>query len=305
MTSVSHLWWVALSYRKHIKRSLKRSFQHVCHPFHCSPQHVTTLHIEGGKDVGGVAVRNDELFVACHGSNTIQVFNSRPPFSRQEDIQVEGLNETIDITVCNTKSLLFIADRGTEYAIWRVNLTAVKQTDKFLAMQWEPLSLSVNNSRLLITPENGSSLYVYGDDGQEAHHIPLPRYMYASHAVELTPHSYLVSHHNRVINVSSLRDSVSEVDLNGRVIRSFNDDIDLIRFNGPDHMVLYNNHVIVADTDNDRIILLKSNLQLKRILINALNRGQPMRLCLTSSRLLAVSHLCSSDIDIYQVYKHK
>jgi len=233
---------------------------------------------------------------------TQSVFNSRPPFSRQEDIQVEGLNDPIDIAVCNTKSSLFISDGGTENAIWRVNLTAVKQTDKFLAMQWRPFSLSVNNSRLLITPRDGESLYVYGDDGQEAHHIPLPGYMYASHAVESTQKSFIVSYYNRYIDDSShVSHSVSEVDLNGRIIRSFNDDIDLIQFNWPHYMVLYNNHVIVADMDNDRIILLKSNLQLKRILINSLNRERPERLCMTASRLLAVSYLYSTKIDIYQV----
>jgi len=181
------------------------------------------------------------------------VFNSRPPFSRQEDIQVEGLNDPTDIAVCKTKSSLFISDRGTECAIWRVNLTAIKQTDKFLAMQWRPQSLSVNNSQLLITPRDGDSLYIYGDDGQEAHHIPLLLYMYARHAVELTQNSYLVSHRNRFFNDSSHPNSVSEVDLNGWVIRSFNDDIDLIRFNVPLYMFLYNNHVIVADMYNDRI----------------------------------------------------
>ena len=54
MLAVSHLWWDALSYRKYIKRLLKRSFKRVCHPFGCSPQHVTSLHIEGGKNVWGV-----------------------------------------------------------------------------------------------------------------------------------------------------------------------------------------------------------------------------------------------------------
>jgi len=209
------MWYETLTYRKYNKRQLKRSFKRLCHPFQCSTQHVTTLQIEGGKNVIGVAVLKNELFVACLWSNTIKVFNSRPPFSRQEDIQVEGLNDPTDIAVCKTKSSLFISDRGTECAIWRVNLTAIKQTDKFLAMQWRPQSLSVNNSQLLITPRDGDSLYIYGDDGQEAHHIPLLLYMYARHAVELTQNSYLVSHRNRFFNDSSHPNSVSEVDLNG------------------------------------------------------------------------------------------
>ena len=44
-----------------------------------------------GKNVWGVSVLKDELYVACDGSNIIQVFDSRPPFSRQGDIKVQDL----------------------------------------------------------------------------------------------------------------------------------------------------------------------------------------------------------------------
>jgi len=73
LSAVSSLWRTIFNYRKFNKRQLKRSFKRVCHPFKCSPQHVTTLHIEGGNDVMGVAVWKNELFVACQGSNTISV----------------------------------------------------------------------------------------------------------------------------------------------------------------------------------------------------------------------------------------
>jgi len=200
-------------------------------------------------------------------SNTIRVFDSRPPFSRQEDIQVEGMDNATDITVCNKSSSLFIADSGTEYAIWRVKFLATKQIEKFLIMQWQPLSLSVSNIRLLITPGDGFSLYLYGDDGKELNHIELPRYMVACHAVETTHKTYLVSH--LINDPSHLIHSVTEVNADGRVVRSFNDPI---QFNRPRYMVLDNNHVIVADFFNNHIIILKSNLQFKRILTNSLNR---------------------------------
>ena len=77
ITAVSHLWWDALSYRKYIKRLLQQYFKRVCRPYKCSPEQVTSLHIKGDKnDVCGVAVLNNELLVACGGSNTIQVFYS-------------------------------------------------------------------------------------------------------------------------------------------------------------------------------------------------------------------------------------
>jgi hypothetical protein len=62
-----------------------------------------------------------------------------------------------------------------------------------------------------------------------------------------------------------------------------------------------NNHVIVADRLNERVVVLKSDLQLKRVLIPSLDR-QPMRLCLSKSTgLLFIRYLNSSDIDIYKV----
>ena len=104
MWAVSHFWWEALGYRKYIKRLIKRSFKRVCHPFECSPQQLTSLHIEGGKNVQGVAVLNNEICVArVAWSNTIQVFDSRPPFIHREDIKVQGLENASDIAVC-TKS---------------------------------------------------------------------------------------------------------------------------------------------------------------------------------------------------------
>jgi hypothetical protein len=74
---------------------------------------------------------------------------------------------------------------------------------------------------------------------------------------------------------------VSEVDIKGQVIRSFSsehNDINSIKFDEPYYLVLDdNNDVIVADTRNERIVILKSDLQLKRVLISSLD-GHPKRL---------------------------
>ena len=113
--------------------------------------------------------------------------------------------------------------------------------------------------------------------------------MLALHAVATTRNTYIVSHRNRCIqDTSSHLHSVTEFDVNGRVIRTFNDNIDSIHFNSPDYLVLDNDHVLVADRCNERIILLKSDSQLKRIFIIELHGKQPNIMCLTSSRLLVI-----------------
>jgi hypothetical protein len=95
--------------------------------------------------------------------------------------------------------------------------------------------------------------------------------------VETTHNTYIVSHRNRWYgDTESEHNSVSEVNVDGRVVRTFNSqhiDIGSIQFNAPWYMALDdNNHVIVADHLNERVVVLKSDLQLKRVLIPSLDR---------------------------------
>jgi hypothetical protein len=147
-------------------------------------------------------------------------------------------------------------------------------------------------------------MVLYNDDDSELNHIQLPKYMEALHAVETTNKTYVVCYCTRYIGSGEV-DSVSELDVDGRVVRTFNNqhiDIDTIKFDSPQYLVTDgNNHVIVADCDRNRIVVLKSNLQLKRVLISILN-GQPMRLCLSKSTgLMFINNLNSSNIEIYEV----
>ena len=165
------------------------------------------------------------------------------------------------------------------------------------------MSLSINSSRLLITPSDGAALFLYNDDGSESNRIQLPKYMNALHAIETTHKTFIVCY-QRYIGSEEV-DSVSELDVDGRVVRTFNNqhnDIDTIKFNDPRYLAIDdNNHVIVSDWGNKRVVLLKSNLQLKRVLIPTLD-GQPIGLCLSKSTgLMFINYANASSIDIYQV----
>jgi hypothetical protein len=135
-----------------------------------------------------------------------------------------------------------------------VNLLNSKQVDKFITVEWLPVSLSINSSRLLITPYDGAALFLYNDDGSELNHIQLPKYMWAQHAVETTHKTYVVCYLKRRHIRSEEVDSVSELDVDGRVVRTFSNqkiDIVTIKFNYPRYMATDgNNHVIVADWRN-------------------------------------------------------
>jgi hypothetical protein len=305
LSSVSKVWWRTIFSRIFYLQSLQHYFSRVCHPFKSIPQQLESLHIEN-QLVNGVAEFNYKLFAICEGSTTVHVFNSSSPFNRLENIELRGLIDPLDIVVCSDTSQLYIAD-CQQCAIWRVNLLSYKQVDKFISTQWQPYSLSTKSRRLLITPGDGDALFIYGDDGVLLKHIQLPRYMNATHAMETTHNTYIVSYLSRLGDtLLSEYESVSEIDINGRVVRIFDsqhNDIGSIQFNKPLYLALAgNNHVIVADSYNERIVVLNEDLQLKRVLINSSHGQQPARLYLSQrTGLLFIAMDQSSDIHVYDV----
>jgi hypothetical protein len=301
---VSTTWWRTITYSTHSKQVLKRYFKRFWSPFKRHPQRLQCQRIEGNADC--LTEFNGQLYVGVCGSASVQVFESRSPFSRLYDIKVEGLISPWDIVVCGDTSQLYIAEGLPFSVIRRVNLLCIKDSDVLISVQWGPRSLSVNSRRLLITPEDGAELFLYNNEGSQLNCIKLPDYMLATHAVETTHNTYIVSHFNRRIGDTDPEfHSVSEVNVDGRVVRTFHSqhiDIGSIQFKRPEYMALDdNNHVIVVDQHNERVVVLKSDLQLKRVLIQSL--GQlPTNVCLSKSTgLLFITYMNSPDIEIYKV----
>ena len=148
MWAVSHLWWEALDYRKYIERLLKRSFKQVCHPFECSPQHVTSRRIEGGQNVCGVAV-NYLLHVKGPAQSKCLMADHRSVVKKISKYKGWKIQMTLLYVASRVNSIL----RNTDYkqrAICRVMLLSNEPADKFITIQWKPRRLSVNSCRLLI-----------------------------------------------------------------------------------------------------------------------------------------------------------
>ena len=127
--------------------------------------------------------------------------------------------------------------------------------------------------------------------------------MRAWHAMETTHKTYTVSYGKRYLQSEDV-DGVSELDAEGRVVRTFNNphiDAASVKFNWPRYLAIDGqNHVIVADSRNKRVVVLTSSWQLKPVLIQT--DGEPWRLCLSKSTgLMFVNNYNSYNIDIYQV----
>ena len=201
LCAVSKLWRRTLTYREYNKRRVQRYFRHVCRPLRCTTRLKETLVVGGS--VWGVAEHDGKLYVACQNSDRIQVFDSEKSFSRLEDIVILRLHSPNDISACKKTSCLYVADYDasqSQCVIWRVNLTVEKEpAEMFITTPgcW-PISLSVNEGRLLMTCRYDTVLRLYDDEGALTKNIALPLNMEPLNAVEISAGRLVVSHGSRI-----------------------------------------------------------------------------------------------------------
>ena len=152
----------------------------------------------------------------------------------------------------------------------------------------------MSSIHLLITQYGGYALFLYGDDSSQLNNIKLPCHMIATHSVETTHKTYIVSHRYRHFNdIGQLKfKGVSEVDVNGRVVRIglFNSDkIDSVLFNRSQHLVLDGNSHVIGSMST-LFYWIKNGF-----LISA--TGHQQRLCLSKS---TVTPITSSELSCHQ-----
>jgi hypothetical protein len=117
LCAVSLQWWRILTCRLRVKLALKRHFREICRPFKCSPEQLTglsadfeDLRVADDRTVNGVSEFNGKLYVICSESDSVSVFVSSPPFSRCDDIRIQGMTSPVDIVTCSDTGQLYIAD---------------------------------------------------------------------------------------------------------------------------------------------------------------------------------------------------
>jgi len=216
-----------------------------------------------------------------------------PPYAPLDEILLEGLGRSTDIVGCRATRFLFVADYNGK-CIWRVNVDSGgddggddddEEEDVASALEWlrtdyRPWSMSTAAGRLVVTPFNGSSLYVYRCDGDEnrpgqlIRSVRLPSYMVARHAVE-TPvdrDTFLVAHTGR--GLWTMHDQVTQVDVDGRVVRFYGSrrGDDQRKLDRPTYLVALGSAigggVLVADYFNRRIVKLHDGLEFDGIVMS-------------------------------------
>jgi len=148
-------------------------------------------------EVSGVTYLDNIMYVICHESFTVRLYNTDTLSPLDVVINVTGMEDPRDIVVCRHDRQLYVAERE---CIWRVSvddhsyvkwMTTQSSTDTFHVN-----TLSLTSRRLLVTSVYPPTLRQYSTvDSQLLHHIPLPQYVWwLHHAVETTRQTFVIGH---------------------------------------------------------------------------------------------------------------
>ena len=214
---------------------------------------------------------DDKIFVVCYESDRIRVFGLNN--EQLEDIKVKGLKEPWDIVACSETRSLYVADWESPGCVWRVS-TDGRVINKFLpttTKSFRPWSLSVTSGRLLVTTDD-DVLLLYGADGVELKRLSFTDMSDLHHAVETSRGTFVFCH-------LKPQPQVVEVDGDGRIISVYNDQQQLTL---PCHLSIDSEgKMFIADFNKQHILLLTSDLQLDRVLLDTQHNQlvkQPSRL---------------------------
>ena len=205
------------------------------------------------------------------------------------DIKVNGLRQPYDIVACERTSQLYIADVK---CVWRVSSdgTDIKHwLPKSPDNTFQPDTLSVTSTRLLVTSPHTCQLRQFDADGDELRRVQLPDRMYPRHAVESPTGTFIISRYDTQLK----QRQVVEVNTGGEVLRQFSGS-HLIPLGVTPHVAVDSHgNIFVADERIRHILLLDNHLSLRRVIIDEhqLNYKSPWRLCYREDKgqLLVVS----------------
>ena len=266
-----------------------------------------------GRWVRGVTQLHNVVYIVYDWSSVISRFNA-VSHRRFADITVRDMNSQsvkrminpCDIAACQQTAQLYVADNPTSShapgSVWRVSSDGEDVNHLLPKSPWDttdtinPHALSVTSSRLLVTSYN--QLIQFDAVGDELCRFSLSD---PQRAVESPTGTFIVSH--KSTRLKQWR--VSEVNTRGRVLRQFSGSRLLPLGYTPHVAVDSQGNIFVADWDRRQILLLNSELALRRVIIDEhqLNDKIPWRLCYNEqSRQLLVGFV-GEDVAVFAVIR--
>lgn len=221
------------------------------------------------------------------------------------------------MSACPTRRNLYVADWGAGGdeggQVLEINLSnrdievrsriCIQGVDK-------PRKLSLNKDDLLIVCGNRLVFYRL-DEFVEIKHIDLPENSEPQHAVVTASGTFLVGHGQQL----DLPHRVTELSADGKTqIRSYGGNTSgrlVGQLSWPAHLCLGTEdgggRVILADCDNDRLLMLTAELQLERLLINKDDDDidKPRRLCYVKRSGTLLVGLDFGFVDVYLIRRRR
>ena len=235
---------------------------------------MSVLCVVVGDDVMGVTQLHDVVYIVCSGESSIIRFDA-VTHHRLADITVKDMSDPWDIIACQQTAQLYVADTA---CVWRVSSDGEDMKHllpKSPSDTIKPRTLSVTSSRLLVTSRDTKQLRQFDAVGDELRRVDLPDYMEPRHAMESFTGTFIVSHRN----TQQKHGRVSEVNTGGQVLRQFSGSHLLPLSRTPHVAVDSQGNIFVADYDWCHILMLDSELALRRVVDeHQLNYKTPFRL---------------------------
>lgn len=229
----------------------------LCHSF--QPK---LLDRNGEKEVCGLTILEDELFIAIRNSSSIEVFDLD---TCQPKRQMIGLNDVSDLASCADVNHLFVyCDSSESKGVSLVELNGV--ISRCWPVHYESARISLTGDTCVVTGCNTNRLSEYTLTGHPVHQIALDAFtniLHLWHALRFDDRYFVISHG---IDSDAIH-GVCIIDNNGNVLRSYEGPRDVLDI--PMHLAFGDRRsLFVADLNNMRILQLNSVLELNKELIS-------------------------------------
>lgn len=247
-------------------------------------------------EIYGLAILNEELFICRIHRSDVEVYDTTM-FKYKTEWRVQDLLNPTDL-VCNGNHLCFFdfKDLGQDCEIFIVTSSGELVNKWSTGNNWGTISAAKDLHIILIAyPTN--RLIEYSPDGQLLRQIVLTGadILNPWHAIKLTNGDYVVCYgryglQQHRVSVVRLSAEVNENEINigeNNVIKSFGGEkgSSSAKMDVPIRLdVSTNGFIYVADHHNGRILVLDTELKLKRELVSANDLGHPRRLHLDEEK---------------------
>lgn len=294
-----------------------------CQPFCVCPRPLASQ-IDGNcrsRDVFGLAVFDDLIFVARRQMEKISVYRATGQHEHVEDIDVKSCFLPTCLIASESNGCLFLADK-TQSCVWRVQASChsdeltkkmTERVEKLFSLRKcktvQSLSAVPNDQSLavLMSSENES-----GDSWvSEVHLYKVPNGKPVRHnkTVQVPPNAWCISCNEKTIvvgfgmeNQPTENSGVQEIDYNtGQILRTCAESFKVPR---SIHRDCETGAVFVADSVNRRILALNKELEVRRVLL-AWNREdeQPVSICYHKETGQLFVGFCCGKFERYKICK--